>query len=382
MLAVLLVVALVAVLSFANGANDNSKGVATLVGFGAATARQALLWAMVTTALGAAFSFLVAGGLIEVFKANLFLPGTPISNGFFASVLIGSVGWLIIATYSGLPVSTTHAIVGGLIGAGLVSLGRHQIVWSFLGRGVAIPLLLGPILSTLLVYLLVWPIRSVARRYAQRCVCIQMEPQASALVGARGAAVAQAGGAMAVKVGTETECTSAAPVLAMTSSKTANAIHWTSSGMVGFARGWNDAPKIAALGIVAMTATNVKSPAAAAFALVTITMALGGYMAGRRVLETLARKLTPLPLAESLTASLTTAALVSAASWAALPVSTTHVATGAIVGAGLKNDPKAVRCSKVSEIAMSWVITLPVAGIIAAAAMELIRAYGGAGILH
>ena len=98
-------------------------------------------------------------------------------------------------------------------------------------------------------------------------------------------------------------------------------------------------------------------------------MAVGGYLGGRKVLETLAKKVTPLPLAESLTASLTTAALVSAASWASLPVSTTHVSTGAIVGAGLKNDPAKVKWGKVSEITLSWVVTLPVAGLVAALAM-------------
>jgi PiT family inorganic phosphate transporter len=102
-------------------------------------------------------------------------------------------------------------------------------------------------------------------------------------------------------------------------------------------------------------------------------MAIGGYLAGRRVLDTLAKKLTPLPLAESLTASLTTAALVSAASWASLPVSTTHVSTGAIVGAGLKNDPAKVKWGKVTEIVLSWVITLPVAALIAAAVMWGLR---------
>ena len=96
-------------------------------------------------------------------------------------------------------------------------------------------------------------------------------------------------------------------------------------------------------------------------------------MAGRKVLETLATKLTPLPLPESLTASLVTATLVAAASWASMPVSTTHVSTGAIVGAGLKNDPGKVKWSKVTEILLSWAVTLPVAGIISAATTWFIR---------
>src|SRR5204862_101579 len=106
------------------------------------------------------------------------------------------------------------------------------------------------------------------------------------------------------------------------------------------------------------------------FIVVLTAMTVGGIFAARKVLDTLARKLTPLPLAESLTASMTSAALVSLASWIALPVSTTHVTTGAIIGAGLKTDPKGVKWSKVGEIVLSWLITLPVAGLIAALAKD------------
>src|SRR5207245_710121 len=100
----------------------------------------------------------------------------------------------------------------------------------------------------------------------------------------------------------------------------ANAVHWVSGGMVGFARGWNDTPKIAALCLVALP-----NRTGMAFVIVAVAMAAGGLISGRKVLETLAKKLTPLPLPESLTASLTTATLVGLASWNGLPVSTTHV---------------------------------------------------------
>ncbi len=80
-----------------------------------------------------------------------------------------------------------------------------------------------------------------------------------------------------------------------------------------------------------------------------------------------------MPLAESLTASLMTATLVGLASWNSLPVSTTHVSTGAIIGAGLKRDPRGVRWGKVGEIVLSWIVTLPVAGLIAAAAALIVR---------
>ena len=102
-------------------------------------------------------------------------------------------------------------------------------------------------------------------------------------------------------------------------------------------------------------------------------MAAGGLIMGRRVLETLARKLTPLPLAESLTASLVTAFLVGFASKISLPVSTTQVATGSIIGAGLKSNPAGVKWGKVGEVVLSWIITLPVAALIAAMAKLILR---------
>src|ERR1700676_5078594 len=99
MLPILAVVMLVALLAFANGANDNCKGVATLVGFGAATPRQGLVWAAATTAIGAGVSFWFAGGLVKSFSTGLFTPGTSLDDAFFIAVLIGAFGWVIFATF-------------------------------------------------------------------------------------------------------------------------------------------------------------------------------------------------------------------------------------------------------------------------------------------
>jgi len=371
MLAIVIVVVLVALLACANGANDNSKGVATLVGFGAATPRIALLWATLTTALGAGLSFWLAGGLIAAFKAKLFVPGTPLDVHFFIAVLVAAVAWIAMATFTGMPVSTTHAIVGGLLGAGLVAFGHNQILWAFLATSVAVPLVLSPVVSLVLVYGLAWPVGALSRRVSGRCVCVVDCPCGN------GQPVAALATTQTVVVtGTTKECEQASPAVMVNGSTAATAVHWASSGLVGLARGWNDAPKIAALSIVALTAANVGNPAAVGFLIVTLAMAVGGYLAGRKVLDTLAKKLTPLPLAESLTASLTTAVLVSAASWAGMPVSTTHVSTGAIVGAGLRNNPAAVKWGKVTEIVLSWLVTLPVAALIAAGVMWALRLRG------
>lgn len=367
MITATIVLVLVGVLALANGANDNCKGVATLVGFGATTPRRALAWAALTTALGAGISFWLAAGLIESFSTGLFAQETGLEASFFMAVLVGAIGWIVFATATGMPVSTTHAIMGGLLGAGLMSLSKGQIRWVELGNRFALPLALSPLLALLLVYGVSWPVLRLMRRFSGRCICV-VEETTVAQAGGAGAAV------MAVNVvaGTQTTCAERLPAVSITAAATANGIHWVSSGLVGFARGWNDAPKIAALSLAALAGAQVSAGIEIAFAVVTLSMAAGGLLAGRKVLETLSKKVTPLPLAESLTANLTTAALVSAASWLGMPVSTTHVSTGAIVGAGVRNNPHQVKWGKVGEIVLSWVVTLPVAALIAAGARYLI----------
>jgi inorganic phosphate transporter, PiT family len=366
---VLTLLVLVAGLAFANGANDNCKGVATLVGYGAAEPRAALLWAMITTAVGALVSFWLAAGMVNSFGTGLLAKNTAIDLGFFAAVLAGAMGWVLFATRTGLPVSTTHAITGSLVGAGLVTFGHAPMQWRMLGTTFALPLVLSPLLSLASVYLLGWPLGLALSRVAGKCVCVtQSEAVLTRSNGAAAAAVGQIG----VVADTEQACAATPLVAAVSASKASNATHWLSSGMVGFARGWNDTPKIAALGLIAVSGDQ---GAALCFAIVTVAMAAGGMIAGRRVLETLARKVTPMPLAESLTASLMTATLVGLASWNSLPVSTTHVSTGAIVGAGLKRDPRGVRWGMVGEIVLSWIVTLPVAALIAAAAALVVHRF-------
>jgi PiT family inorganic phosphate transporter len=360
-------VCLVAALAFANGSNDNGKGVATLVGFGAARPWPALLYATATTAIGGVVSFWLAGGLLAGFSTGLFAKGTPLTPAFFVAVLIGAFGWVMLASRTGMPVSTTHAIIGALCGAGLVAFGNAQMQWSFLGAKFAVPLAVSPLLSLAIVYALAWPVVWGVGLLAGKCVCVVEQAPALAAVTSDGTAVAGQPH-QAVVLNYESNCADAPGV---TTSAAANAVHWLSSGLISFARGWNDTPKIAALSLLALAPVN--HGMAIGFAVVTVAMAVGGLVAGRKVLDTLSKKLTPLPMAESLTASLTTAALVIAASRVALPVSTTHVATGAIIGAGLKNDPASVKWTKVGEIVLSWVITLPVAALIAALAKLALR---------
>lgn len=358
------VLAFAALLAFANGANDNSKGVATLVGHGGARPRAALLWAAATTGLGALTGALLGGGLIAAFRAGFISTNAPLSTAFFVAVLAGACAWVLIATRTGLPVSTTHAILGGIVGAGLLEVGAAGIGWSALAVKAAVPLLLSPLLAMALVFLLGRPLAVLARRSERRCVCAveSLEPRMQG-----GAALAAR--RLALVTGDVASCEAHSPVAAVSGRGAAGAIHWATSGLIGFARGWNDTPKIVALALVALPAS---SGSHAAFAVVALAMALGGLLSGRRVLATLAQKITPLPLGESLAASGVSSLLVALASWRGLPVSTTHVTTGGILGAGMARSARDVRWHVVRDVALAWVVTIPAAALVAAATRFLL----------
>ncbi len=358
------ILALTAVLAFANGANDNAKGVATLVGHGAAGPRAALLWAAASTALGAAVGALLGQGLLAAFRAPFVGGGAPLPAGFFAAALVGAGAWILLATRTGMPVSTTHAILGGLLGAGLVEVGASHIGWSVLIAKAALPLLASPFIAMALVLSLGRPLAALARRAERRCVCA-VETVSPTLSG--GAAVGTR--RLALVSGDTVACALHSPAAAVSGGDVATALHWGTSGLVGVARGWNDAPKIAALALVALPAGTGQRTA---FALVALAMALGGLLAGRRVLSTLAEKITPLPMGESLAASAVSSVLVALASWRGLGVSTTHVTTGGIIGAGVARSPRDVRWRVVRDIALSWIVTLPAAALVAAVVRLLV----------
>src|SRR5947209_15122155 len=117
-----IIVLAVLALAYANGANDNFKGVATLFGSGTCTYRTALVWATVTTLAGSLLALVLAHGLVDTFKGKGLVPDAVIAQpAFLLAVALGAALTVLLATLTGLPVSTTHALTGGLVGAGLVA---------------------------------------------------------------------------------------------------------------------------------------------------------------------------------------------------------------------------------------------------------------------
>ena len=131
----------------ANGANDVSKGIATLVGSGVTDYRRAIRWGTLWTGLGAIAGAAVAQSMMKTFGQGLVSPQVTPSLDAALATVAGAAAWIVLATRLSLPVSTTHAIVGSLIGAGLTAYGFGGLAWEALAGKVVLPLLLSPVLA-------------------------------------------------------------------------------------------------------------------------------------------------------------------------------------------------------------------------------------------
>jgi PiT family inorganic phosphate transporter len=356
-----LVIATVALLSFANGANDNFKGVATLWGAGRASYRRALAWATVFTFLGSLVAVWAASGLAAKFDGSK-LVGKEIYTQmpFLAAVALAAAGTVLLASWLGLPVSTTHALTGALAGAGVTAAGFAHVKFAALTSGVVMPLLFSPAVSlglTLAVYPLATRLAG-----ARDCVCLD-QPAAVRLApsGLSGGGVVCA--APAIRWAPAAECQSGAETVRLS---IADGLHWLSGAAISFARGLNDTPKIAAVLLVA-AASGTKLE----YALVAVAMALGGLLGAARVAQTMSKKITPMATPEAAGANLVAATLVVLATRFALPVSTTHVTSGGLFGIGLLRRGEA-DWGRVRSILFSWLTTLPLGAALASGFYRLL----------
>ncbi|MBK7399606.1 MAG: inorganic phosphate transporter [Myxococcales bacterium] len=367
------ILVLIAVLFLAatNGANDNFKGVATIYGSGTASYRASLLWATLTTLAGSLCAVLFASALTKAFSGSGLVPGAVAQTMFAAAVVLGAALTVLLATRMGMPVSTTHALTGALVGAGVLAAGSLMNL-RVLGAKFVVPLLFSP-LASLLLTRSIEPVASALRHRlgitGETCACVGAMPG-----GGFGAPSSDGVGAIRVDLPVLSANVGEAPVCAaryegvmgISAQRVVDGAHFLSAGAMSFARGLNDAPKIAGVLLV----TRAVGGATASMA-IGVAMALGGVLGARRVAETVSKKITAIEPGQGLVANSVTAALVMLATPLGLPVSTTHVSTGSIVGIGLASGKAQWRT--IGEIALAWITTLPIAALIAAVLYAALR---------
>ncbi|MDZ8263726.1 inorganic phosphate transporter [Nostoc sp. ChiQUE01b] len=308
-------------LAYSNGANDNFKGVATLFGSRTSSYQTAILWATFTTFAGAITATFLAGVLIKNFSGKGLLPDA-IANApeFHLAVAIATGLTVIIATLMGFPISTTHTLTGALVGAGLVAIGL-QVNFAALGTSFVLPLLLSPIIAIPL-------------------------------------------GAGIYSLSSYINSKWHLPV----NQKMIDACHFLSAGIVSFARGLNDTPKIVSL-ILIIEYFSIQG----GMITIAIAMALGGLLNSQKVAITMSEKITSMNHTQGLSANIVTGVLVIAATRFGLPVSTTHVSVSSIFGVGLISKKSKSNTRVFYQILLSWILTLPTAAIISAISYRLLQ---------
>ncbi|WP_196140100.1 inorganic phosphate transporter [Aliikangiella sp. G2MR2-5] len=388
-------------MAFGIGANDVANAMGTSVGSKALTIKQAIIIAMVFEFAGA---FLAGGEVTSTIRKGIIdagaMTGTPelLVFGMMASLLAAGI-WLIIATYFGWPVSTTHSIVGAIVGFAAVGIGMEVVKWGKVGSIVA-SWVVSPVLSGTIAFMLFTSVQKLILntddplKNAKKYVPFYMF-----LAGFMIALVTLFKGLKHVGVKFESPLTSIGIAIAFgilvmfvgkyfisrqkaTPSEDKD-FHYasvervfavlmvvTACGMA-FAHGSNDVAN--AIGPLAAVVSVVESGGEIAkkSALPIWILLVGGFgivvglaIYGRRVMATIGKKITELTPSRGFAAELAAASTVVIASGTGLPISTTHTLVGAVLGVGMARGIAALNLAVLKNIAVSWVVTLPAGAIL------------------
>ncbi|MGJ0515767.1 MAG: anion permease [Methylomicrobium sp.] len=350
-------------LAYANGANDNFKGVASLFGSGTLNYRQAITWATLTTLAGSIAALFLAQTLLIKFSGKGLAPDALIHTLPFMIAVAGGAGMtVILATRFGFPISTTHALLGAMAGSTLLATSGDISLAPLLNNFV-MPLLLSPILALLLAGTVYWFwYRWSLRKPVDDSMCLCLETSDNPALAASDHASLAIDSALvpALMLDRTENCAKrqAGVIFGFDMQRLRDGLHFCSAGAVCFARGLNDTPKIAALLLLAPNVTEQSIILAVALA-----MMAGGVLNARRVANTMSYKITSISHDQGLSANLVTAFLVIFASKLGMPVSTTHVSVGSLFGIGLVTGK--ANTNVIASIALSWLLTLPCAAVAA-----------------
>jgi inorganic phosphate transporter, PiT family len=327
----LLVLVVITALSFdfTNGFHDTGNAMATSIATKALGPRTAVAISGALNLVGAFLSLAVAAtiasGLVDTGLVTL----TVVLAG-----LAGGITWNLLTWFFGIPSSSSHALIGGVIGSTIAAAGGHAILWHGLVSKVIIPAGLSPIIAALVAATGTWLLYRISRHLSD---------------GARshGFRIGQIG----------------------------------SASMVSLAHGTNDAQKTMGVITLALIVNKtVPSTAHAPFWVILscgLAIAAGTYLGGWRVIRTLGKGLVEIEPPQGMAAESASAAVILLSSSFGYSLSTTHVATGSIIGTGLGKKGAQVRWNVAGRMATAWIFTLPSAGVVGAGAYALAHVIGG-----
>jgi PiT family inorganic phosphate transporter len=312
---------------FLNGLHDAANSIATVVSTRVLSPQLAVCWA--------AFFNFIAFLFFGLHVANTIGTGiinpNDVTSAIIFSALIGAISWNVITWLLGIPSSSSHALIGGLLGAGIAKTGIGTVVWSGVIKttfGIFLAPLLGMVVAILLMLLVAWAFRRMTANRADR-------------------------------VFRRTQLFTAA--------------------LYSLGHGGNDAQKTMGIIAVLLYSQGLMEGGFHVPFWVVITcqfaMGLGTLMGGWRIVHTMGSKITRLTPQQGVCAEAGGSIMLFGATWLGIPVSTTHTITGSIMGVGAARRASAVRWGVAGNIIIAWFITLPASAAIAAATYGITRLF-------
>jgi PiT family inorganic phosphate transporter len=303
---------------FMNGRNDAANSIATIVSTRVLSPRYAVAWA--------AFFNFVAFAVFGLHVANTIGKGiispSAITDQVIFGALVGAILWQVVTGYLGIPSSSSHALIGGLVGAGVAHAGLRTIVWSGLGKTIAAIVLspmTGVVIALFLVLLVSW-------------LFVDVTPSSADRVFRR--------------------------------------VQFLSASLYSLGHGGNDAQKTMGIITALLFAHGALHGEFVVPLWVVIScnaaMALGTLLGGWKIVRTMGSRITRLTPMQGVCAETAGSLTLFMATYLGIPVSTTHTITGAIVGVGMARRASAVRWNVAQRIVIAWVITMPAAAALAA----------------
>lgn len=327
-----IVVAIALFFDFTNGFHDTANAIATVISTKAVPPKVAVIGAAILNFLGAFISLNVAATIAK----GIVLPEA-ISLTTILSGLVGAIVWNLITWRFGLPSSSSHALIGGIIGASVMAVGLDVVQWGGVGSKVLVPSLFSPFLGMAGAALLVFVIIRIVKRFPPAKV-----------------------------------------------DRVFRRMQLFSGGFIALTHGTNDAQKTMGVIVLALaTAYPGQEWGVPLWVIIASATALaaGTYTGGWRIIDTLGKKITTLTPQQGFAAETSTSAMLLAASHYGLPVSTTHTVSGSILGAGAAADHKSVNWKVVKHILAAWVVTIPAAAVMGGMAEIITVLPYGTGIL-
>jgi PiT family inorganic phosphate transporter len=328
-LLLVLTIAVALLFDFTNGFHDTANAVGTAIGTRAMSPRVAVAFSAVLNLIGAVVTTQLLHAEVANTVGSLVAPADGVALSMLVAVLFGAITWNLITWRAGLPSSSSHALIGALIGMGLVVYGLGAIQWAEV-YPVFIALLTSPIAGLVIAYIVTVVLLNLFRR--------------------------------------------ARPSQA---NSTFRKLQLFSSGFVAFSHGANDAQKTMAI----ITLALFSSGHLAEFAVPTwvalaaaLAIGLGTWAGGWRIIRTMGTRIIRMEPIHGFAAQTVAASVIQLATAWGLPVSTTQVVSGSVMGAGATRRFSAVRWGVASRIAWAWVFTIPASATLAALAALLIEA--------